>query len=129
MSLHYKVVTKKPGGLTGEHGIRYYPMLTDRQTIHLRELCEIIGEANTFHSGTVFGVMETFLRFIPTLLMDGHNIHLGEFGTFSLSIRAVGQDSPDKVSSRDIKEVRMNFRPGPVIKHQLTGKIDYKKVK
>lgn len=119
MAVKYKVVTKKPGGAAGNHPVKYYPILTDRQGMNLRQLSDLISVRTTLTRGDVMAVIETLIESIPDLLMDGYNVKLGDFGTFSLHASAKGQDDPDKVRGRDITSVKMSFLPSKYVKGRL----------
>lgn len=119
MSIKYKVVSKKPGGMAGKSKPKYYPALTERKSIDLRQLCENISDRSTFTTADVYGVVTILTQMIPDLLQEGNNVHLGDLGVFSLSVTAEGQDTPEKVSYRHIKEVKMQFRASPRVKRNL----------
>lgn len=119
MAVKYKVVSKRPGGFAGENAPRYYPIVTDREIMDLNQVCDFISENLQMHSAHVKGVLETFTRVVPTLLKNGHNVRLDGFGTFSLHVSSKGQDSLEKVTSRDITGIKMAFLPDKRIKRAL----------
>ena len=119
MAVFYKVVPIRPGGMAGENKAKYYPALTDRRTVDLRYISNIAQARSSMHSIDVYMAAEMLLSIIPELLQDGCNVKLGELGTYSMSVKAEGMDDPQKVTSKNIKEVRINFRPGSSVKHRL----------
>lgn len=128
MAVYYKVVHKRPGGMAGANEPKYYPAPTDRRTVDLRYISKLISSRSSLHSADIYSVAEMLLTIIPELLQDGRNVKFGELGTFSLSVKAEGMDDPEKVTSRNVKEVRMNFRPSPLIKRKLQD-TEFEKVK
>lgn len=119
MSVLYKVVSKKPSGRLSNGAPKYYPVLTGRRQVAIREVCKIIASSSSMTPGDVKGVLEGLIQLIPDLLMDGRTVKLDGFGTFSLHASAVGQDTPEKVTLRDITGVKMSFLPDKEIKRNL----------
>lgn len=119
MSVLYKVVSKKPGLASPDSPKKYYPVLTGRRQSDIREVCKILSESSTVTAGDIRGVLEGLIKLIPDLLMEGRTVKLDGFGTFSLHASAKGQDSPEKVTARDITGVKMSFLPDKIIKREL----------
>lgn len=120
MSISYKVVSKRPGGIAGENSAKYYPSLTNRRKVDLNEISDLITARSTFSRGDVIGVMRSLIDLIPDLLQDGRNVRLDGFGTFSLHASSKGKEDPQKVTSRDITGLKMAFLPDKRIKQKLT---------
>ncbi len=119
MAVSYKVVSKKPRGLAGTLPVKYYPVITNRSVIDLRDLCDRISEKSSLTSGDIMAVVESLIQDIPTLLMNGYNVKLDNFGTFSIHASAEGKDDPTKVRGRDVTSVKMSFLPSKYVKHKL----------
>jgi hypothetical protein len=56
-------------------------------------------------------LLEAFRLFIPEELAKGNIVELGEFGPFRLTVLASGEDHPEDVSKRNIKKVKVRFKP------------------
>jgi predicted histone-like DNA-binding protein len=119
MAVKYKVVSKRPGGLTGEIAPKYYPVITDRKTMSEREFSELIAQRAGVHMGTVLAVAESLFRTIPELLMSGYSVKFNDLGTFSLHASAEGKDTMKEVSAHDISKVKIAFLPSKEIKHRI----------
>lgn len=119
MAVSYKVVSKKPRGLAGTLPVKYYPVITNRSVIDMRRLCDIISQKSSLTSGDIMAVVESLIQDIPNLLMDGYNVKLDNFGTFSIHASAEGKDDPSKVRGRDVTSVRMSFLPSKYVKRKL----------
>lgn len=128
MAVLYKVVPIRPGGMAGENEPKYYPAPTKRRTVDLRYISNLVSARSSMHTIDVYMATEMLISIIPELLREGHNVKIGELGTFSLSVKAEGMDGPEKVTSSNIKEVRINFRPSTLVKHELQ-KTKFKKAK
>lgn len=127
MAVSYKVVSKRPGGIAGDRPPKYFPMVTGRSLMKTRGLAEEISRRTSFSKADVIGMIETLVQMVPELLQDGHSVQLEGFGTFSLHVSGKGKEHPDKVTKRDITEVRMAFLPSKEIKNQLSRTV-FKKV-
>lgn len=64
------------------------------------------------------------LQRLPSFLMNGNSIRLGDFGIFRLSFRAKGQDKAEDVSVSDIKNVRVLFLARVELKHKISAATD-----
>ncbi len=120
MAVSYKVVGKRPGGMAGERSPRYFPMVTKRGLIDARGLAELISERTSFSTADVIGVIESLIHIVPEMLKNGNNVKLDGFGTFSMHVSAVGQELPEKVTKRDITNVKMAFLPSKIVKEKLS---------
>ena len=118
MAVQYRVVPKKPPG-GDDSKIKYYPALTNRRPVDLRYISKRISAQSSLNSVDIFRIAEAFFNVIPEILQEGHNVKLGDLGTFSLSLKAGGMADPKKVTRDNINEVRMNFVPGKLIKERL----------
>lgn len=118
MPVKYKIATKRPG-LAKDDKVKYYPIITDRTTTDLRDLCKIISHRSSFNAADVVGVVQSLIELIPELLQDGNKVKLDGFGIFSLHASGTGKENPDDVTSEDITGVKMSFLPDKYIKKQL----------
>jgi len=127
MALIYKVVSKNPGGFAEEGAKSYYPVLTDREPVNLEQLCNRITQRSTFTKPDVVGVIQSLIDLLPELLLDGKNIKIDGFGTFSIHASATGKQNPNEVSAEDISRLKLAFLPDKKIKKKLKGATFIKK--
>lgn len=119
MTVRYKITsTSKPGA--GKEGEKvYFPRLTGSSPIRLDEIAGILAERSSASRGDVHQVLLDFAQLIPELMAHGKSILIDEFGSFQLHARVSTADSPEKISFRNIEEIRMSFRPDRKIKEKL----------
>lgn len=55
----------------------------------------------------------------PQMLLDGNNIALGDLRIFSLSISSSPSYLADQVNTKNIKGVKIHFKPSKEIKKRL----------
>ena len=128
MSVKYKVVSKRPGGMAGERKPKYYASVTETKIIGTRELANICHERQICNRSTFLAVADLLTTLVPDMLQNGRSVQLGHLGIFSLSVKGEGFDNPDDVDKRSIKSVNINFRPSPEVKRQMTT-TEFEKVK
>jgi predicted histone-like DNA-binding protein len=119
MTVKYKVIKQATPGVKGGGEYKYYPRITNRRTVKMPELCKQIGKASTFSSADVMGVLHAFIEHIPILLKENKSIDLEGLGIISLHATAEGSDEEKDVSSRNIKDVKISFRPSKRLKQEV----------
>lgn len=126
MSVPYSVVAKgNPANPSAPK--KYYMQVKSSSEITLRQLSEQIGAISTVSSIDTLAVLEALLQILPKEIADGKIVRLGDFGSFSLSLKSEGAENEEDVSSRNLKSSHLRFRPGKEIKKVLAN-IEYKKV-
>ena len=120
MTVKFSVVPKKdPRNL--EAPPKYYPTVVSQGRSDLRAIAERITQMSTVTSVDTLAVLEAFLTVIPQELAEGNIVELGELGSFRLTVLASGEARPEDVSKRNIKEVKVRFKPGKLFKQVLKG--------
>ncbi|HEX3008599.1 MAG TPA: HU family DNA-binding protein [Bacteroidales bacterium] len=120
MSLKYKVIsTYKPGeGKQGEQ--IWFPKLTGSSQVTLADMAQILAERSTASEADVYLIMVGMMGLIPELLGEGKTIKIENFGTFRLHAKVKTESSPEKITVRNIKELRLSFRPDKEIKKAIS---------
>lgn len=128
MALQYKIVsTYRPGeGKSGQQ--LWFPKLSGSEQITLREVARILQSWSTASEADVYLIVKGLVTLIPRLLTDGKTVKLDELGTFRLHARVNTSDSPEAVTAKNIRELRISFRPDKQIKKQLKN-VNFEKVK
>lgn len=116
MTLQYKIVsTFKPG--EGKEGNQmWFPKITGSTQINLKEIAKMLQKRSTASESDVYLIMKGLVDLIPELLANGHTVKLDELGTFRLHAKVSTSNSPESVSVKNIKELRLSFRPDKLIK-------------
>jgi predicted histone-like DNA-binding protein len=126
MPVKYNVVPKKdPRDLDAPP--KYYPTVVSQGHSDLRAIANRITQMSTVTSVDTMAVLEAFLMVIPEELAKGNIVELGELGSFRLTVLASGEDRPEDVGKRNIKEVKVRFKPGKLFK-QVLKKLEFRKV-
>ena len=102
--------------------------LDDPPKYYHASTCMIWPNASpTFSTADSLGMLEALLQVISDELSQGNIVELGDFGTFRLTIRASGEDHPHEVGEHNIRQAKVQFKPGWPFKNVLK-RLDFHKV-
>lgn len=119
MAIKYKVVAHAQPGKIGGGLYKYYARITGRITKTLRDLSNELAMESTLSPIDIIAVQTALLEKIPQMLLNGHNVSLGDLGIFSVSISSSASDEPEKVSLNNINKLKVHFRPSNEFKQRL----------
>ena len=125
MAIEYKVIERaNPQDRSKK---KYYASanITGRTT--LLQLCREIEHMSALSGAEVQGVLYALAEVLPRHLGDGKSVHLGDLGSFRISMGSVGEDSEDDVDVNSIKRARIVFTPSRELTN-LTKGLRYKKI-
>lgn len=115
MSAKYNVVARG-NPQNPEAPKKYYASFTSSGKITIRQLAEQIANISTVSSIDTLAVLEAFLQVLPKELANGNIVNLGEFGSFRLTIKSEGSETPEAVTVHNITRVTSQFRPSKEFK-------------
>ena len=125
MSIKYRLIERvDPRDLTLPR--KFYAQIKYGDEVKFNDLVDLISQFSTVNYGDIHGVIQTLLQVIPHQLKYGRQIHLGDLGTFYLTIKSEGKDSEEDFFNTDIKNARIRFRPGASFKKMLKT-VDFRK--
>ena len=116
-------------GVAGGGQPRYVARLTRRQHVGLDEISEIIVTRSRLSRADIMAVVTSLAEVTAELLLDNHTVQLGELGTYSLHIKAVPVDAPEKVTATTIKSTSLAYRASPAMKKRLRSPAFTRRVK
>lgn len=128
MPILFKAAVKRPRGVAGEQDPAYYPVITEREIIDIKQLCDVIGKRSSMSRADVMGVLHALIEIIPEQLLNGKSVKLDGMGIFSLHASGQGKPSAEELTAKDVTGLKMVFRPAREIKEELK-KAEFKKVK
>ncbi|NDV66151.1 HU family DNA-binding protein [Bacteroides sp. 224] len=101
---------------------KYYPnLLTLGKNVDEDLIIHQIKELSSLSKGDIKSVVTNLLDVVRTNLYSGHSVTLRNFGTFSLSARSEGSDTEKDCTAKNIKTVRINFRPSKTIRPDVNA--------
>ncbi len=106
---------------------KYYPQIIYGDDVSFDELADVISKMSNLNYGSVVGMLATLTEAIQLQLAHGRQVKLSGLGTFYLTLTGDGQARPEDLSSGDIKQSHLRFRPDKRLKGTLQ-RLDYTKV-
>ena len=91
---------------------KYYAVAHTNKHAELRMIAERISRETNFSTAEVQAAIEAFILVIPKLLLEGHSVKMGDFGTFSLTLSSQGAETKEEFNASMIKGANLNFRAG-----------------
>jgi predicted histone-like DNA-binding protein len=104
---------------------KYFAQVKNKGETTVRELAVQISKRTGLSVSDVMATIEAFIDIVPELISYGQIVRLGDFGSFSLSIRSEGVTNKSDFTSDKIKDNSLNFHSGKVIRKVLDV-VDYK---
>lgn len=106
---------------------RYYPVVRSSGHTTQRDLAQKGTQMSTLSAADLAAAMEILLVLIPEELMSGQIVELGDFGSFRLSVKAEGSETPEDVKASNIKGISIHFSPGKAFKEAM-NRITFEKL-
>ena len=103
----------------GEVKEKFMPQMQVEAPVGFEQIAEMIEKKSTMSRGDVMGVLAEVESTACYMLEKGHPVKLGILGTFFPSIETKSVDSPEKVTSRLIKRLKILFKPSTYLKKRL----------
>lgn len=98
----------------------YYPQVVRAKTFTTEELALIMAKGKRLQAYEVKGTIELLLACIEDELLNGNNVCLNGFGTFSLSAKCKRTvDNPSEVRAESIEIKKVAFTPSAPLRKRL----------
>jgi len=127
MSFNYQAVQKRNPLQPNEPQKYYATAVYKKDKINIRKIAKEIAERTSLSGTDTIAVLEALTQVLPSILMDSNIVHLGDFGSFKITLRSNGMPTADEVSADSINEFKLHFRPGKefneLLKHVDTLKL------
>jgi predicted histone-like DNA-binding protein len=79
----------------------------------------MVADETTMDRKEVEMALDRFLVILIRLLLDGHTVQLGDWGSFRLTINSTGSDTKEEVSASNITNINIRFTPGQDLKEAI----------
>lgn len=127
MAINYKIVKQGNTPLTDPDREYYTARVCSRSKISLKKIAERISQRCTLSKADIYGTLVELTTIIPECLLENQSVELGSLGTFSCSISSQSEASPEEVTWRSIKGLKVQFRAGKELKEELRD-VQFKRV-
>ena len=83
----------------------------------------------TFSESTIKAVLEDFTNCMVEQLLEGKNVKIENLGTFNITAKSVGADSPEELTASNLKDFQLNVRGiGKLSKKELKDSVKLQEV-
>jgi predicted histone-like DNA-binding protein len=118
MTVNYWAIARKnPGDQT--QAAKFSAQLKSSGGTTTRQLVRQISSISTVSAADSTAVIEAFLEVIPLILSDGKIVRLGDFGSFSITVKGEGATDADELNRHYIKKTSVKFRPGKIFRQTI----------
>lgn len=125
--MKYKLIERR-NPQKPEEPKKWFANPVNQGTVSTYQLSKKISGRSSLTRGDISNVLENLIDELPTYLINGHSVKLGDFGTLRLSISGKGSDTPESYTTANIEKVKVIFTPGTKLKKEL-GDINFELVK
>ena len=119
LPVKFKTVEKRNPSAP-EEPKKHYAQVVNVNTVTLRQLSRDIATNSTWSSSETYGMLEELLQRIGRYVADGMIVRLGDMGSFSISIKSEGSATAEEVTTANIINRKLLFRPGREMKRLLS---------
>ena len=114
--MKFKLVTRKNPQDKTKSKLYANAVNAGKKTLH--EIATDIAGRSSLTRGDIENVLSNFVDRVPTYLLDGFSVQMGEFGTIRISISSKGAAKAKEFNTDTIK-IRVIFTPGVAFKKRL----------
>ena len=102
---------------------KFYPQLvTLGDNATLDDIAYVMKEKSSLTLGDIQSVLTNFVEAMITTLYSGQSVNIKNFGVFSLSARTAGVLDVKECTAKNIKAVKINFRPSSTVRRFRLGR-------
>ena len=128
MPINYSV-SARPNPRDKEAAPKFYGKVQSTGTVSFDTLAEDISYATSLTDGDVSNVLRALVKQVKKHLTDGKIVQLDGLGTFQFQMSSKGAETEKDYNTSLIRKVRIQFRPGRLIKEvQNLNTLSFKKV-
>lgn len=102
----------------------YYASKIDKHSLY-----ESIMDSSGIKKDKVVGVVDALITQFEQLMMNGHTIHLEDFGSFKISFDSASKETPDGFTDKDIKNPRIIFIPDIRLRKKIKESLFFTEMK
>jgi predicted histone-like DNA-binding protein len=115
MSVFYNKV-ERGNPMNPSAGKKWYAVLKTISQIGEKEVAQLISDETTLNRKEAEMALDQFEKILLRLLLDGHSVQLGDWGSFHLTCNSKPSDTKPEVSADNIQNLNIRFTPGKELK-------------
>ncbi len=98
---------------------KWYASLRTVSQISEKEVAKLISDETTMNRKEAEMALDQFQKILLRLLLDGHSVQLGDWGSFRLTCNSEGSNTQSEVTASNIKNLNIRFTPGKDLKEAI----------
>lgn len=95
---------------------KWYPVQNSTGMVDETRVADLIADETTLNPAEALMAIRQLRKVVQRLLLDGHSVKLGNWGSFSVTLHTQGAESKDELTARNIQQVNIDFQPGEDLK-------------
>ena len=114
--LKYHLVTRK-NPMNGD--VKYYGQLATPEPLDIEAISKRIADTCTLTRHDIVACLSAFQEQMINSLLEGKSVHLGDLGTFRVTLNTKGADVAKDFTSAMIKRLHIRFYPASRLKRAV----------
>jgi predicted histone-like DNA-binding protein len=98
---------------------KWYAALRTISQIGEKEVAKQISDETTINRKEAEMALAQFEKVLLRLLLDGHSVQLGDWGSFHLTCNSKPSDTKQEVGAGNIQNLNIRFTPGKELKASI----------
>lgn len=99
--------------------MKWYGVQKRLTKIDENEVAELIADETTLNPVEALMAIRQLHKVMLRALMNGQSVQLGNWGSFNLRVGTSGADTREALTTAQVKNVRICFRPGSEVKEAI----------
>jgi predicted histone-like DNA-binding protein len=101
--------------------VKWYFTQEKSGTLGMEEIAKAIAARSSLSYGDVLSVLRNLVELLPKFLKMGVTIVLKGFGSFHATVKSQGTDTPEELTTRNVKGVKVSWVPSREIKTEIAS--------
>lgn len=118
MLLYKKIQRAKPGAKP-EDPKKWYISIKSLAQVGEKEVARQIADETTLNPKEAEMALAQFEKILVRLLLDGHSVQLGDWGSFYLTVTSKGSDTEKEATPAKVEKINIRFLPGKDLKNAI----------
>ncbi|MDR2358923.1 MAG: HU family DNA-binding protein, partial [Prevotellaceae bacterium] len=98
---------------------KWYAVLKSLGQITERDVAIMVADETTLNRKEAELALDQMEKVLIRLLLDGHSVQLGDWGSFHLTCNSSPSDTKEEVTASNITNLNIRFTPGKELKEAI----------
>lgn len=96
--------------------MKWYPVQNSTGQVDETRVAELIADETTLNPAEALMAIRQLRKVTQRLLLDGHSVQLGNWGSFSVTLHTHGAETRETLTARNVDSVNIDFQAGTDLK-------------